>query len=182
MAQVWLVTGSSRGLGLWRGMKEILRINLRRLFQQIPLCLSSRARRSAAADSGLYPIDHEARHSVEEFPKDLLGLCRQRSFPKSTIHQAYPSVAGSLIYMERRMPRAEAWVPSLFDVSLRPSEPADQEISKALLGTCEIRRRVHGSQKVVLRDLSIECGDQACESFRANHGINCDFLHASSLS
>jgi hypothetical protein len=66
---------------------------------------------------------------------------------------------------------------SLFDVSLRPSEPADQEIPEALLGTCEIRRRVHGPQKVVLRDLSIECGDQACESFRANHRINIEFLH-----
>ena len=32
----------------------------------------------------------------------------------------------------------------LFDVSLRPSEPADQEISEALLGTWKIRRRVHG--------------------------------------
>ncbi|MCU1304491.1 MAG: hypothetical protein JWQ87_4775 [Candidatus Sulfotelmatobacter sp.] len=72
-------------------------------------------------ESWLYPIDHKARHSVEELPKDLLGFCRQRSFPKSTIHQAHPSVAGSLIYMERRMPRAEAWMASLFDVSLRPS-------------------------------------------------------------
>ena len=66
---------------------------------------------------------------------------------------------------------------SLFDVSLRPSEPADQEISEALLGTWKIRRRVHGPQKVVLRDLSIEGGDQACETFRANHRINFEFLH-----
>jgi hypothetical protein len=107
----------------------------------------------------------------------LLGLCRQRSFPNSTIHQAHPSVAGSLIYMERRMPRAEAGMASLFDVSLRPSEPADQEISEPLLGTWKIRRRVNGPQKVVFRDLSIEGGDQACETFRANHRINFEFLH-----
>jgi hypothetical protein len=129
------------------------------------------------ADSRLHPIDHEARHSVEEFPEDLLGLCRQRSFPKGTIHQENPPVAGSLIYMERRMPRAESWMASLFDVSLRPSEPADQEISEALLGTWKIRRRVHGPQKVVLGNLSIESGDQACETFRANHRINFEFLH-----
>jgi hypothetical protein len=122
-------------------------------------------------------VDHERRHLSEEFPKDLLGLCRQRSFPKSTIHQAHPSVAGSRIYMERRMPRAEAWMPSLLDVSLRPSEAADQEISEAPLGTWQIRRRVHGPQKVVLRDLSIEGSDQACETFRANHGINFEVLH-----
>jgi hypothetical protein len=66
---------------------------------------------------------------------------------------------------------------SLFDVSLRPSEPTDQEISEALLGTWEIPRRVHGPQKIVLRDLSIEGGDQARETFRANHGINFEFLH-----
>jgi len=98
-------------------------------------------------------IDHKGRHSIEEFPKDLLGLCRQRSFPQSTIHQAHPSVADSLIYRERRMPRAEAGMASLFDVSLRPAEPTDQEISEALLGTWKIARRVHGPQKVVLRDL-----------------------------
>jgi hypothetical protein len=107
----------------------------------------------------------------------LFGLCRQRSFPKSTIHQVHPSIAGSLIYMERRMPRAEAWMASLFDVSLRPSEPADEEISEAPLGTWKIRRRVHGPQKVVLRDLSIKGGDQACEAFRANHRIDFEFLH-----
>src|ERR1700675_3179792 len=157
-------------------MKEILRINLRRLFQEIPLCLGSRARRFAAADSRLYPIDHEARHSVEEFPKDLRGLCRQRRFPKSTIHQAHPSVAGSLIYRKRRMPCAEAGMASLFDVSLRPSEPADQEISEALLGTWKVLRRIHRPQKVILRNLSIEGGDQACETFRANHRINFEFL------
>jgi hypothetical protein len=33
------------------------------------------------------------------------------------------------------MSRAEAWMASLLDVSLRPSEPADQEISEALLST-----------------------------------------------
>jgi hypothetical protein len=135
------------------------------------------ARRFALADSRLNLIDHKARHPVEEFPKKLLGLCRQRSFPKSTVHQAHPSVAGSLIYMERRMPRAETWMPSLFDVSLRPSEPANQEIPEALLGAWKICRGVHRPQKVILRNLSIEGGDQACKTFRANHRINFEFLH-----
>jgi hypothetical protein len=58
---------------------------------------------------------------------------------------------------------------SLLDVSLRPSEPADQEISKALRGTWKVCRRVHRPQKVILWNLSIEGGDQAREAFRANH-------------
>lgn len=67
---------------------------------------------------------------------------------------------------------------SLFDVSLRTSEPTDQEISKALLSARKILRRVHGSQKVVLRDLPIEGGDQAREAFSTNQGINVEFLHS----
>jgi hypothetical protein len=66
---------------------------------------------------------------------------------------------------------------SLFDVSLRPSEPADPEISEALLGTWKTCRRVHRPQKFILRDLSIGGGDQACETFRANHRINFEVLH-----
>ena len=135
------------------------------------------ARRCALARSRLRLIDHEGRHLIEKFPKNLLGLFRQCSFSKSTIHQAHPSIAGSLIYMERRMPRAETGMASLFDVSVRPPEPTDQEISEAPLSTREILRRVHGSQKVILRDLPIEGGDQARETFRANHGINFEFLH-----
>jgi hypothetical protein len=122
-------------------------------------------------------IDHKARHSIEEFPKDLLGLFRQRGFLQSNIHQAHPSITDSVIYRKRRMPRAEAWMTSLFNVSLRPSEPTDQEISEALLGTWEVARRIHGPQKVVLRDLPIEGGDQPSETVRANHGINFEFLH-----
>ena len=64
---------------------------------------------------------------------------------------------------------------SLFDVSLRPSEPTDQEISKALLSSREVLRRIHGSQQVIFGDLPIEGGDQARETFRANHGINFEF-------
>jgi hypothetical protein len=34
-----------------------------------------------------------------------------------------------------------------------------------------------GPKKVILRDLPIEGGDQARETFRANHEINFEFLH-----
>jgi hypothetical protein len=127
-------------------------------------------------------VNHEGRHLIEEFTKKLLSLFRQCSFPESTIHQAHPSIAGSPIYMERRMPRAQAWMASLFDVSVRPPEPTDQEISEALLSTQEILRRVHGSQKFVLQDLPIEGCDQARETLSANHGIKFEFLHLLVLS
>jgi hypothetical protein len=48
---------------------------------------------------------------------------------------------------------------SLFNVSLRPPEPTDQEISEALLGPWKITCRVDWPYKVVLRDLSIKGGD-----------------------
>jgi hypothetical protein len=69
----------------------------------------------------------------------------------------------------------------LLDVGLRPSEPTNQEISEALLGTLKVLRRVHRSQKVVLRDLSIEGRHQARETLRPNHGINFDLLHVLGL-
>jgi hypothetical protein len=75
---------------------------------------------AALAHSKLRLIDHERRHLAEEFPKNLLGLFRQCNLSKSTIHQAHPSISGGLIYMERRMPRAQAWMASLFDVTVRP--------------------------------------------------------------
>src|SRR5450432_2952000 len=90
-------------------------------------------RRCTLAHSRLRLIDHERRHLIEEFPKNLLGLFGQRSFPKSTIHQTHPSVAGSLIDRKRRMPRAEARMASFFNVSLRPPKPTNQEVSEALL-------------------------------------------------
>jgi hypothetical protein len=72
------------------------------------------------AEFRLRLIDHKAGRPVEEFPKDLFGLYRQRSFSKSPIHQAHTSVAGTLIYMEWGMPRTKAWMASLFNLSLRP--------------------------------------------------------------
>jgi hypothetical protein len=85
------------------------------------------AQRLAAAlmCSRLRAIDHEGRHFIEEVPKNLLRLFRQCSFLKSAIHQAHPSIAGSPVYLERRMPRPQAWMASLFDVSLRSPEPTD---------------------------------------------------------
>src|SRR5271170_4595779 len=75
------------------------------------------------------------------------------------------------------MPRPKAGMASLFNVSLGSPEPTDQEISEALLGPWKITRRIHRPQKVILRNLSIEGSDQACETFRANHRINFEFLH-----
>ena len=48
---------------------------------------------------------------------------------------------------------------SSFNVSLGLPEPADQKISEALLGPWKVTCRVHGPQKIVLRDLSIKGGD-----------------------
>src|SRR6202167_4258399 len=48
----------------------------------------------------------------------------------------------SLIDGKRRMPRPEAGMASLFNVSLGPPEPTDQEISEALLGPWKITSRV----------------------------------------
>jgi hypothetical protein len=56
------------------------------------------------------------------------------------------------------MPCPKAGMPSLFNVSLGSPEPTDQEISEALLGPWKIIRWVHGPEKIVLQNLSIEGG------------------------
>jgi hypothetical protein len=99
-------------------------------------------RRFALADPSLWLIDHEGRHLIEEFPKDFFGFAWQRSFPQRIVHQPHPAVADSLIDGKRRMPRPEARMASLFNVSLGPPEPTDQEISEALLGPWKIICRV----------------------------------------
>src|SRR5579863_5650426 len=140
------------------------------------MCLApgfARIQRSASAHRLIGPrlrlIDHEGGHSVEECTQGLLGLGWQSGFHQRVAHQVHPSVASGLIDMKRRMPRAEAGMASLFDISLRPSEAVDQEIPEALLGTFEIPCWVHWSQEVILRDLAIEGSHQARETFRANH-------------
>ena len=79
--------------------------------------------------------------------------------PESIVHQPHPPVAGSLIDGKRRMPGAEAGMASLFDISLRPPEPTDQEISEALLGALDIPHRVHGPQDFIFGDLLVEGRD-----------------------
>ena len=103
-----------------------------KLPEELPPCRPQH--HPAPADSRLYLIDHEARHSIiEEFPQDLLGLSRQRSFPKSTIHQAQPSVAGSLIYTERRMSRGGDEDALVVRCKSAASEPTDTLIIRSLL-------------------------------------------------
>src|ERR1700723_4401015 len=78
-------------------------------------------RRFALADPSLSLIDHEGRHLIEKFPKDFFGSAWQRSFPQRIVHQPHPAVADSLIDGKRRMPRPEAGMASLFNVSLGPA-------------------------------------------------------------
>jgi hypothetical protein len=65
-----------------------------------------------------------------------------KNFPQRIFHQPHPAVADSLIDSKRRMPRPEAGMASLFNVSLGSPEPTDQEISEALLGPWKITCRV----------------------------------------
>jgi len=122
-------------------------------------------------------IDHEGGHLLEECAKVLFDLDRQSSLDKRFAHQRQPAVAGGLIDPERKMSRPQAGMSSLFNVSLRTSEPIDQEIAKALFGAFPILRRIHPSQNVVLRDLAIKGGHEARETFLSNDRANLGFLH-----
>ena len=113
-------------------------------------------------------IDHEGGHLLEERPKVLFDLGRQSGLGKRFVHQLHPAVAGSLIDPEWKVSRPQARMSSLFDVSLRTSEPVDQEVAKALFGAFPILLRIHPSQNVVLRHPAIKGGHEARETFLSN--------------
>jgi len=114
-------------------------------------------------------IDHKRGHLLEKRSKKLFGLSRQSGIRKRFVHQLHPAVAGGLIDPERKVSRPQARMSSLFDVSLRASEPVDQEIAQALLGARTILLRVHRSENVVLRDLAIKRSHEARETFLPNN-------------
>jgi hypothetical protein len=121
--------------------------------------------------------------SIQQNQQQSANYEQQVVFPLAAITQARNMAVqfeGQFVQMRQlfELPISSATLASLFDVSLRPSEPTDQEISKALFSTPEIPRLVHRSQEVILRDLPIEGGDQARETFRTNHGINFEFLQS----
>ena len=130
------------------------------------------------ATSSLHPIDHGCGRCIEEFSNHMLGLDWQRGFHKSITHQLHPAVTRGLIDRKRNMPRTEAGMASLFCVARRPSEPVDQEISKA---RCPAPSRSCGGymgfQEVVLQFSSPERRHQTREAFRANHRVNLTFVH-----
>jgi hypothetical protein len=73
-----------------------------------------------------------------------------------------------LIDPEGKVSRPQAGMSSLRDVSLRASEPVDQEVTKALFGACPILLGIHGSENVVLRNLAIKGSHEARETFFSN--------------
>src|ERR1700676_2577117 len=67
----------------------------------------------------LGPIDHERGHVVEKGSQNLLGFGRQSGFVQRVVYQLHPAVAGSLMDRERKMPRTQAGMAPLFDISFR---------------------------------------------------------------
>ena len=57
---------------------------------------------------------------------------------------------------------------ALFDVDLRTTETADEEIAEPLLCAFQIMGRIHGPKNVVIRNLAIKRGRKALKSFLAD--------------
>ena len=108
----------------------------------------------------------------------MVGVPGQRCFIKRSGHERDPPIAGALIDRERRVPGAQARVPALLDVSLRTTEAADQKLAQPGLGARKIFGRIHRSQDVIVRHLSIERVHQTCETVFADQGKYVELLHA----
>ena len=84
-------------------------------------------------------------------------------------------IAGPLIELERHVPHAQARVPALLNVSLRPPKPADQEISQPFLGAVKVLGRIHWSEDVVGGHFRVKRRHQPGKAFLANLPVNLTF-------
>jgi len=123
-------------------------------------------------------IDKKSGHAFQECPKELFCFRRQCGFRHGLTHQFHPSVACSLVDVERCVPGAQPWMPALLNISLRAAESVDYEVPQTLLRVGEIARRVHWTKNVILRDTSIECRDESCDPGFANQVVYVDFLQS----
>jgi len=66
---------------------------------------------------------------------------------------------------------------SLFDVSLRPTEAEDQEVTEAFFGSLHVVTWIHWTENVVVRHLLVEGGYQALKSFFSDRAVDVFIFH-----
>lgn len=114
---------------------------------------------------------------LEESAQNGGGFRRQRGFLERVVHEFHPAVAGGLIDGERRVPHAEARMAAFFDIAGRTAEASDEEVAKAFFGAREVVFRVHRSEKIVARDLTVKGGDETGKSVLPDCVVHFIFLH-----
>jgi hypothetical protein len=112
----------------------------------------------------------------------LVDFWSEACFGQGSIHDLNPAITGVDIQLVWGMSHTQRRVATLFNVSLRPTEPTDQEASQSILSAFKIVRRIHWPQNVVVRYLPIKRRDQSLKSVFANDSKNIRFrnrLHRS---
>jgi hypothetical protein len=73
---------------------------------------------------------------------------------------------------------------ALLDVARRPAKAADEEVTQPLFGASKVLRRVHRTQHLVTRHLSIKCAHQTLKSVFTNARVDLFLgqIHNSSMT
>ncbi len=90
-------------------------------------------------------IDEEGRHCAEKFAEQGVGFGGQGRLVERAGHELHPAIAGGLIDWEWEVAHAQAGMATLFDVTGRSAEAADQKIAQANFCSGQIVGRVHGA-------------------------------------
>jgi len=114
---------------------------------------------------------------IEKGSQNLLGFRRQSGFAQGVVHQLHPTVAGSLMDRERKMPRPQAGMASLFEIGFRAAKPVNQKIAQPLLSTGQILGWIHRAQHIIAGHLPVKSRDETREALLANLRINLVLFH-----
>jgi len=108
---------------------------------------------------------------IEEGTEEFMGFGWKSRLGEGIVHELHPAIASGLIDTEGKVASAETGMATLGNVILGTTKAIDQEIAKALFSSGAFVCGIHGTENVVIADLSIESGNEASETIFADDGV-----------
>jgi hypothetical protein len=120
----------------------------------------------------------------EEVAQDGFNSFWKLDLRQGHLHQSDPSIASRRRKRIRSVSHSQRRMTSFLDVRLRTSQSVQQKTSQPVFSSCEIIERIHRSQYLVGRDLSIKGRNQSRKAILADNledGLCRFFAHLNSF-
>src|SRR6185312_12562423 len=128
---------------------------------------------SGRSHNGSVGLVHKEGGGVFKEPaKNRAGIGRQPHFVQRLPHQHHPPVARPAVHRKWCMPHAEPGMATMFQVVVWPAETHDQEQPQPHLGPGHVLGGIERAENLIVRDLSIERGDEPREAILADDSVN----------